>query len=382
MEKESNFFINLSILFRNTQKFFDRTLAQYNIGSGQLIFLFSIYENEGITMQEVTKIAELDKGTTTKSIQKLIEQDYIQAVTDENDRRVKRLYTTAKASDMMNDLYKYRNECRNKLAIDTDFDAFESLLNKACCNSRILVPEERQYEGIKIGGLQKLTLLDYPGLLGTTIFTSGCNFKCPYCHNKDLVFVPENFSYFDVNNVIEFLKERNGKIDGVCITGGEPLLQEDLLDFVKEIKDIGYKVKLDTNGNYPSQLKEMIDSGYIDYIAMDIKNSPSKYHETVGLNKDVFDISRIEESIDLIKNSSIDYEFRTTLIKEFHEKEDLVEIGKWLKDVKHYYLQQYVESDSVIQKGWHAYNSEEMNELLEAVKPYIPNTKLRGVKEA
>ncbi len=380
MANQGNYLIQVSILFRNTQKYFDKVLAQYDIGSGQLMFLFSIYEHEGITMQEVTQIGELDKGTTTKSIQKLIEQGYVQSRVDEVDRRVKRLYTTAKAAEIMNALYDYRNECRNKLSEGMDFDLFEEMLTKACDNSRkYLVPEET-YEKIKIGGLQKLTLLDYPSKLASTVFTSGCSFKCPFCHNKDLVFVPENYSFLDVEDVIAYLEKRKKILDGVCITGGEPLLQEGLLPFIERIKEMGYLVKLDTNGNDPKKLKEIVNSGLVDYVAMDVKNCKEKYHETVGLNKQVFDIGRIEESISFLLEEHVDYEFRTTIVKELHQKEDVLALANWIKGAKQYYLQQYVPSENVIEQVFSSYNKEEMEELCSAVKEIIPTCKLRGVK--
>ena len=380
MNNQSNFLISLSILFRNTQKYFDKVLTQYNLGSGQLIFLFSIYEHEGITMQEVTKIGELDKGTTTKSVQKLIDQGYIQTRVDEVDKRVKRLYTTSKAAEIMNSLYEYRNEYRKSIAENNNFDEFEKYLEIACDNSRKYFPSQ-EYTGIKIGGLQKLTLLDYPGNLASTIFTCGCSFKCPYCHNKDLVFVPENYSYIDTEEVLAYLEKRRKVLDGICITGGEPLLQEGLIPFIEKIKNLGYKVKLDTNGNEPERLKEIIETGLIDYVAMDIKNSKEKYCKTVGLNEQVFDIKKIEESVSYLLENHVDYEFRTTVVKEFHNKEDLIEIAHWIQGAKHYYLQQYVDSEKVIEKGWSAYTSSEMKELCALIQEYIPNVSLRGVKE-
>lgn len=381
MQNQSNFLIHLSILFRNTQKYFDKVLAQYDIGSGQLIFLFSIYEHEGITMQEVTQIGELDKGTTTKSIQKLIEQGYIQSRIDENDHRVKRLYTTSKAANIMNSLYEYRNECRNKLAEDVDFETFEKMLGTACENSKnYLVPKDT-YQDMKIGGLQKLTLLDYPGKLASTVFTSGCSFKCPFCHNKELVFVPENYSFLNTEEVLNYLAKRKNLLDGICITGGEPLLQEGLLPFIEAVKEMGYFVKLDTNGNNPEKLKEIVNSGLVDYVAMDIKNCKKKYHETVGLNEHVFDIHRIKESVSFLLSGEVDYEFRTTVVKELHTKEDLLSLADWIKSAKNYYLQQYVDSENVIDRKWSAYNKEEMEDLCNAVKEIIPVCKLRGVKE-
>ncbi len=381
MENTGNFQINISVLYRNIQKYFDKVLAPYDIGSGQVMFLFFINEHEGITMQEVTRIGEVDKGTTTKSIQRLEEQGYVQTKVDENDKRVKRLYTTQKAAQIMNALYDLRNDCRSRIAEDVDIDTFESMLAKVCDNSRTyLVPEDR-YHGIKIGGMQKMTLLDYPGKVAATIFTGGCSFKCPFCHNKDLVFLPENYEFFPADEVLDYLKKRQGLLDGVCISGGEPLLQEGLLDFVKDIKELGYLVKIDTNGNDPDKLKQLCETGLVDYVAMDIKNSPDRYAETVGLNKDVFSIDRIKESAAYLMQGDVDYEFRTTVVRELHTKEDIEEIAKWIRGAEKYYLQQYMDSGNVINPIYSAYNAEEMEELRKTAAEYVPHVKLRGVKE-
>ena len=386
MDTKSNFFVNISVLYRNTQKYFDRVLAKYDIGSGQLLYLLLIHENEGITMQDTTRFTELDKGTTTKSIQRLIDQGYVQSVTDENDHRVKRLYTTSKTADIMHSIYEMRSDLRAQLAQDVDFLSFESLLNDVCENSRSVNVEETQeevktYTQIKIGGLQKTTLIDYPGKVAATIFTSGCNFKCPYCHNRDLVFVPEDYSFLDVNEIMQFLEKRKGVLDGVCISGGEPLMQEHLIDFLKEIKKFGYPIKLDTNGNMPDKLKEVCETGLVDYVAMDIKNSPDKYILTVGLNQEVFQLDNIKRSIAYLLTTDIDYEFRTTVVKELHEVEDILDIARWIRGAKRYYLQSYEESENVIQQGFSSYSYLEMQELIAQVKEIIPIAELRGVKE-
>ena len=382
MENKGDFQMNVSILYRNIQKYFDKVLKPYDIGSGQVTFLFVINEHEGITMQEVSRIGEVDKGTTTKSIQKLVEQGYIQIRVDENDKRVRRLYTTQKATEIMNVLYEYRNECRSQLSKDVDFDTFETMLEKVCANSREYLAPEEKYEGIKIGGLQKMTLLDYPGKVACTIFTGGCNFKCPFCHNKDLVFLPDRYEFFEPEDVLDYLKKRKGLLDGVCISGGEPLVQEGLLEFIKDIKDLGFLVKIDTNGNYPQKLQQLCESGMIDYVAMDIKNTADKYAETVGLNKDVFNLNNIKESIAYLMQGDIEYEFRTTVIKELHTPEDLVEIAKWIRGTEHYYLQQFMDSGNLIQEGlFHAYSASEMEELVHSVEPYVPTVQLRGVKQ-
>ena len=379
MGQSGNYLISLSVLYRNTMKFFDKALARYEIGSGQLMFLFFINENEGITMQEVSRIGEVDKGTTTKSIQKLIEQGYVQVRTDENDRRVKRLFTTQRSAEIMNELYDLRNEYRSLMARGVEMESFEEALNQVCENSRNLNPEPR-YQGIKIGGMQKVTLLDYPGKAAAAVFTGGCNFKCPFCHNRDLVFLPDNYEFFAAEEVLKYLEKRKGLLDGVCISGGEPLIQDGLEEFMEALREMGYLVKLDTNGYYPEKLEEIVRAGLADYVAMDLKNTPEKYAETVGLNPEVFRMERIEKSISFLMNGSVEYEFRTTVVRELHTEEDLQAMAKRIQGAKHYYLQQYQDSGSVIQPGWTAYDAAEMAELLSSVKAYVPNAELRGVK--
>jgi anaerobic ribonucleoside-triphosphate reductase activating protein len=384
MAENSSFMLNLSILYRNTQKYYDHVLAQYDMGSGQLIFLLYINEHKGVTMQDVTNATQVDKGTTTKSIQRLIDQGYIQARQDENDKRVKRLYTTDKAADIMNDIYEYRNKCRTVLADGTDFSVFEILLDKVAHNSsEKLNPEESvsDFSGLRIGGLQKMTLLDYPDKVASTVFTAGCNFKCPFCHNRDLVFLPEDYEYYDPEEIMAYLEKRKGLIDGVCISGGEPMLQ-DTLEFMKRIKKMGYLVKLDTNGSRPEKLQEYVESGYIDYVAMDIKNCKEKYAETVGMDAESFSIENIEKSVDFLKKGTVDYEFRTTVVRELHTKEDLIALAKWIAPTKKYYLQQFMDSGNLIQEGCYtAYDAEEMKELRDAVREILPDAQCRGLKE-
>ena len=381
MPTNQSFLLNLSILYRNTQKFYDHVLAQYEIGSGQLIFLLYINEHEGSTMQDVTKATQVDKGTTTKAVNRLLDQDYIEVRTDEKDKRVKRLYTTEKTASIINDIYEYRKQSRSLLAQDTDFGLFEVLLDQVTRNSENgLMDETQDYSHLRIGGIQKMSLVDYPDEVASTIFTAGCNFKCPFCHNRDLVFMPEDFEYLLPEDILAYLMKRKGLLDGVCISGGEPLLQ-DGLEFIKQIKDLGYKIKLDTNGSQPEKLKEYVESGYIDYVAMDIKNCKEKYALTVGLDSKGFNLQEIEESVNYLKENHVPYEFRTTVVKEFHTLEDLISIAKWIGSDCVYYLQQFEDSGHLIQEGYHAYSSGEMRQFEKEIKKLVPHTMCRGLKE-
>ena len=229
-----------------------------------------------------------------------------------------------------------------------------------------------------VAGLQKLTLLDYPGKVACTVFTAGCNFRCPFCHNAPLV-LPERMGQ-DVTeeDVLAFLGKRVGILDGVAITGGEPLLHKEMAGFLQKIKEMGYSVKLDTNGSFPNHLKELVKAGLVDRVAMDIKNAPGLYGATVGIEG--FDISGVEESKNFLLEGSIDYEFRTTVVKGLHTKESLTEAAEWITGAKEYYLQQFKDSGDVIAiDGLSAYDEKEMHALADAVAEFVPSVKVRGV---
>lgn len=227
-----------------------------------------------------------------------------------------------------------------------------------------------------IEGLQKTTLLDYPGYVACTIFAHGCNLRCPFCHNAGLVVrKPENI--ISIEELEAFLNKRKGILDGVCLTGGEPLMQKDVIDFLRFLKSFGYKVKLDTNGFYPERLAEAIENGLVDYIAMDIKSSRENYSKAVGIPD--IDISKVEESVRLIMSSGIDYEFRTTAVKGLHIVSDFEKIGEWLQGARKYFIQQFIDSGDIISGGLEAFSKEETQKLLAAVRKGIETAEIRGL---
>ena len=229
---------------------------------------------------------------------------------------------------------------------------------------------------MKICGLQKLTLLDYPGHTACTVFTSACNFRCPFCHNASLVEC-RDIEEIPEDEFFAFLSKRHGIPEGVAITGGEPTLQPGLLDFIKKIRDDGFKVKLDSNGYLPDVLGELLSSGLVNYVAMDIKSSPEHYARAAGLEK--INIEKIEKSIELIKNSGVEYEFRTTAVKGIHTPADFLSIGKWLGDVPAYFIQKFTDSGDVLGEGYTSFSDEEMVSLLAMARIHIKSASLRGV---
>ena len=227
-------------------------------------------------------------------------------------------------------------------------------------------------------GLQKLTLLDYPGKVACTLFTKGCNFRCPFCHNASLVVRADEQQMYTNDEILAFLRKRQGILDGVAITGGEPTLMSGLYDFIAQVKDMGYSVKLDSNGTRPDVLKKLILNGLVDYMAMDIKNSPEKYAYTCGLPEN-YDLSKIEESKNFLMEGHVDFEFRTTVAKPFHTEEDFYKIGEWLKGSEKYFLQQFKDSGDIIGQEISSFNEREMEKFLNVLLPFVPNTQLRGV---
>lgn len=231
---------------------------------------------------------------------------------------------------------------------------------------------------MNIQGLQKLTLLDYPGKVACTIFFAGCNFRCPFCHNASLVTHIDPEENISREEVLAFLRKRAGILDGVCITGGEPLLAPDLEAFIREIKALGYEVKLDTNGSNAEKLKHLVKAGIIDYVAMDIKNSPEKYGMTIGIEG--YEMSNVMQSAAFLMEGHVPYEFRTTVVREFHKREDFEAIGQWLEGADRYYLQSFVDSGDLIQPGLRGYTKEIMEQALGIVRQYIPASDLRGME--
>lgn len=231
---------------------------------------------------------------------------------------------------------------------------------------------------MKLYGLQKMTLLDFPGHVACTVFTGGCNLRCPFCHNALLVTQIDNSFVMEDNEFFDFLKTRTGLLDGVCITGGEPLLQPDIEDFIAKIKQLGFKVKLDTNGCFLEKLKSLIEKDLLDAVAVDIKNSKEKYAKTVGVEN--FDVLKIEKTVEyLLSQDNVDFEFRTTVCSPLHEVEDIKKIAQWLKGAPHYYLQNFVDSGNLIGKNITSLDKDTLNQMLKVAQEFIPYAQIRGI---
>ncbi len=231
---------------------------------------------------------------------------------------------------------------------------------------------------MRLGGLQKLTLLDYPGRVACTVFTVGCDFRCPFCHNSSLVVSPA-VPELSQDDFFAFLKKRQGLLDGVAITGGEPLLHPDMAAFLEKIRMLGFAVKLDTNGAFPDRLQEILEAGLADYVAMDIKNCREKYERTAGAAQV---LPQVERSAALLLEGTVPFEFRTTLVEELHEPADFAAIGQWISGAERYFIQGFVDSGDILAGGncFHAASPEKAKACLEAVRPFVPAAQLRGME--
>lgn len=229
---------------------------------------------------------------------------------------------------------------------------------------------------MKIIGFQKLTLLDFPNKVACTLFLGGCNLRCPFCQNSALVLRSAETPEYTREEILEYLKKRQGILEGVAVTGGEPLINKDIDGLLTDIKSLGYPVKLDTNGCYPDKLIDLVKRELVDYVAMDVKNCLQKYPVTTGVPD--FDTADIKRSVDFLLSGSVDYEFRTTVVKEFHTKEDFIKIGELIRGAKKYYLQAFVDSGDLISNGLHGYGKEELSAFVSALEPFVQNVALRG----
>lgn len=229
---------------------------------------------------------------------------------------------------------------------------------------------------MRLRGMQKLTLLDFPGKVACTVFTAGCNFRCPFCHNASLVTGLEAVADdLDTEEFFSFLRSRRGRLDGVCVSGGEPLLHKDIRDFILRIREMGFLVKLDTNGSFPDVLDSLIKDGLVDYVAMDIKSSPEHYAGATGLVSAPVDC--ISKSIQILLTSSIPFEFRTTVVDELHTKDDFSRIGEWISGAPRYYLQEFSDSGDVLRPGCHAMGREQMQEAARTISYFVPDVTIR-----
>lgn len=230
---------------------------------------------------------------------------------------------------------------------------------------------------MQIQGFQKMTLLDFPGKVAATVFLGGCNLRCPFCHNASLVTHIDTSAACGEDAVLTYLTKRRGIIDGICVTGGEPLLRTDIAPFLEKVKTLGLLVKLDTNGTFPDRLRALVEAGLVDYVAVDVKNAKERYAATVGLEG--FDVAPIERTLQFLREGTVAYELRTTVVREFHDADVIRSLAEWIEGAPRYYLQTFADSgDLIASKPLHPVPRAEMEEMAKIARSYIPEVNIRG----
>lgn len=366
-----------SILFRCNQKYFDKALTKYGLGYSHLIFLLEIYENEGLSLNALAKQGAFDKGTITKSISKLVDLDYVNMEVNKEDKRGRLLFTTDKANSIIPSLYSLKKEWEDYLNKDIpseEIEAYTNTLSKLINKARSYSNHEES-EDIKIYGFDKLSLSDYEGKISAVLYTGGCNFKCPYCNKKNLIYLNNDASEIDLDDIYDYLDTRSKDIDAVTITGGEPLIQKGLIDLIKNIKSKKYLVKLNTNGSNYEVFKKLIDDKLVDYISLDIKNTKVNYPKTIGL--DSYDLSNIEKCLELLKKSKVDYEINITLVKEYFKDTDFDKLGEYLKGVKKIVLTNFIDNGNCLKDDLHPLNDDELETIKNALNKYVKDVCIR-----
>lgn len=361
---KDNYLLALSLFYRNTKKYFDHHLVSLGLSWGQVLPLLMVNEHNGMSMQELTQKSLVDKGTTSKVVQGLLDSGYLKIMIDEQDHRVKHLYTTSKATEIISIIYHYRQEYSQLLSRKVDFNNFLLQLNQVMDNSENeSLAITTNYQSLRIGEYKYLDLANYKGHISATVYLSGCNFKCPFCNKKDLVFIPQDANYLSASDVLNDLKKRKIFLEAVCFSGGEPCLQEALVPFIEEVKKLGYKVKLETNGTFPVMLKKLLQQHLVDYVQLDIKNHWSKLPETVGLWAKDVPLKRIKESIALLKQADVEYELHTTVVKDLHTAEDLKLMKQELAADKHWQIYPFIKSKNILNANLEEWQKEEWRQI-------------------
>lgn len=370
MDKQTDLLMNLSVLYRSTQKYYDRMLQSIRLTYAQLPILIMIYEQEGVSMRDIAQSGVYDKGTISKSVKHLEQQGFIRIETSRQDKRNKELYTTDYAKQQMSMVYSIRRDWWQHLVKDIDQDGFDTFIS----SYEIMAQNAREYAEHHQAVLhffkwQKVSLSAYKDHISTILYTGGSNFRSPFDEHPELVFISENLKEVDADGIHDYLKKRRGIIEAVCIKGGEPFMYEELADFLKVVKEMGYKVKIYTNGSFPNRLKEYIEQGWIDSISLDIKNSPSGYAKSIGMSS--FDVRPINDTIEYLIRSKLDYECTLHIVKEYHTTRSIQAIGKWLKGIRRLIVYNNIEQKHTIVASLHSVSECTYQKYIAILKEYI-----------
>ena len=376
MDKQTDVLMNLSVLYRSTQKYYDRMLFSMKLTYAQLPILIMIYEREGISMHDIAQSGVYDKGTISKTVKHLEQNGFITIMTSEKDKRNKELYTTDYAKQQMSKVYEIRRDWWQHLIQNIDpstFDEFLASYEIMASNARAYA--ESQQENLVFFEWKKVSVSAYPDKMATVLSIAGCNFCCPSCIKSDLVYIPENRKAIADTEIRQYLEKRAGIIEAVCIEGAEPLMHPHLKEFLKYVKDLHYMVKINTNGSFPSFLQELIEEKLVDYVSLSLKSGPRSYAKTIGMEN--FDTSLISRTLEILKESAIDYDVTIHLIRQFHTTSVLKSMMNWISHVKHLILVPFNDYSSAIQKDLCSIQPKKLGSIIELCQPYCDQLEVR-----
>lgn len=352
MDQQTDFLMNISVLYRSTQKYYDRMLQSINITYAQLPILIMIFEQEGITMREIAQSGVYDKGTISKNVKHLEQQGYIHIYTSKHDKRNKELYTSDLAKQNMSTIYSIRRNWWQHLIQNIDESSFSQFIG----SYDLLAKNARQYEDASDSQIhffqwKKVSLNSYPNKISTVLYMAGNNFRSPFDTHPELLFIKEDLKEISLHEIEIYLKERQNQIQALSIEGGEPLMNPNLESFLKFSKNLGYLNKIQTNGTFPDLMIQWIERKYIDFVDLKIMNSPNQYAKSIGMAH--FSMSSIDQSLQYLKKCSIDYQCSIYLVKEYHNIRSIEAVSKWLSGIKKLVVYTNIEACKTVQSNLH-----------------------------
>ena len=377
MSKQNDLLMDSSILYRSTQKYYDKMLQNLKLTYAQLPILIHIYENEGASLQDIARAGGYDKGTVTKNVQKLHSLGYVNILSNLKDKRAKEIYTTSLAKKHISEIYGIRRDWWHHITQDLDSeqiqvfsDFYQTLSNHARTYADLEQTDLQFYK------FKPLSLTDFDGYLSCSLYTGGCNFKCPHCTDPSLVYLKEDMHPVLTDEIKAYLQKQRNKIEGVYISGGEPLMHENIIHFLRYLKSLNYKVKIHTNGMYYDTLKNIINLHLVDYVSIDIKNCLSKYGKSCGV--DDIDVTNIQNSISFLKQNLVDYEILIRVNRDDFDLDSFKELGICLKGIKKVLLVPFSYGNTDFSMDP---TKEEMNKYYVVLKETIHDVEVRGIED-
>lgn len=377
MDKQTDFLMNISVLYRSTQKYYDRMLQSINLTYAQLPILIMIYEKEGISMREIAESGVYDKGTISKNVKHLEQQGFIHIETNKKDKRNKELYTSDFAKQNMSKIYSVRRDWWQYLIRNIDQSTFDQFIG----SYDLLAKNARKFEEFNVVDLlffdwKKVSLTNYPNHISTVFYTAGNNFRSPFDRHPELLFIKEGLAEIPKNSILDYLEHRQNRIEAVCIEGGEPFMNEHLEEFLSYCKELGYLTKVKTNGTYPDFMKDLVSKNLIDYIELEIMNSPKMYAKSIGMAQ--FQTDQIDQTLSCLKQEKIDYHCSIHLVREFHTLKSIESMANWLDGIGKMIVYTDIESEDTVQKSLHNVDEKTLSQMVHILQSHCKEIEVRG----